>query len=201
MSTLRAVLQKGTPWAVRGGAVLLLLSAYLWLWRPARTWLTQHAARPLLTSVATLSGDATRATRFAVRSGNIPRVLRVVPLPSEEVEERQGASFLAPAGIRFLLPALFLIAAFPRRPYWVWLWLLHVGAGIAALAVLAAGVGGWSGGLVAYRFWNGFALDLFSLLVPLWMWLRARQGHFLPPLERSASSPPAGAKSRDVEGA
>lgn len=174
MSRREAAWRRVRPWLLRAGAALLVLAIYLWAWRPARTALTRHAASPLLVAAAPPG-----ATADAVQL--VGRRVRVTPRAAPAAS---GAplTFVAPAGVRFLLPGLFLAAAFPRRFLWGTLWGMHVAAGAAALLVLA-GVVRWGVGAGLYDFWTATGRDLFSLLAPLWIGLRARQGRFLPPDE------------------
>jgi hypothetical protein len=73
----------------------------------------------------------------------------------------------APAGVRFLLPALILILAAPRRPYWLAFWAGHllVSAFITlswwfALQDVGAGV-------YLADFANTYLVMVYSLVAPL----------------------------------
>lgn len=180
-SVWRRALRRASPWLWGGAAVLLVLAAYVGAWRPARTALARHAAYPLLAAAA-----PPEASGEAVQLAGGGEVVRAAPAREEGAAP---LSFRAPAGVRFLVPGLFLAAAFPRRSYWLVLWGLHVAAGAVALAVLAGAVR-WGAGAGVYHFWTGLGRDVFSLLVPLWMGLRAHWGRFLPPPE-NGDAPPA----------
>lgn len=139
-------------------AALVLLIVYIFLWRPARAWLTQHAAYPALAAVETQ-----RAARFAVAPGANPRVVEV-----RATEGGKSFSFGAPGGIRFLLPGLLLVGLYPRQPYWLYyFWLYHLGLGVLLLALLAIGIGWSDAGFTLHTFLSRYIIDATSLAVAL----------------------------------
>lgn len=138
-------------------AALVLLIVYIFLWRPARAWLTQRVAYPALAAVET-----ERSARFTVVPGANPRVVEV-----RATEGGKSFSFGAPGGIRFLLPGLLLVGLYPRRPYWFYFWLYHLGLGMLLLVLLAVGIG-WSGaGFTLHTFLSRYIIDATSLAVAL----------------------------------
>jgi len=145
-TTLRA-------WIERSLLVGLLLAAYIWVWRPARAWIGTNVLVPAVQSVET-----ERARSFDVA----PQ-----PLGVSVSSETMGTGMRAPGGILFLLPALLLVAAFPRRPYWLYLWGYHLGLGALLLGTLCLGVAWADGAFTVHQFLKGPVRTGTSLAAPI----------------------------------
>lgn len=152
MSTLRAI-------AVRLLLMGLLFVGYWTAWRPARTVVLNQVAVPVLQWSA--------PTEAAVQARGGP--VRIA-LPGDT-----ETSVPAPAGIPFLLPALFLIAAFPKRPYWALFWVGHCMLFGLVVASWSAALMQWPGAAVLAGFLQTYGVDLYSIGVPVALWVRHRQ--------------------------
>ena len=122
----------GRDWALGLGLAAVLFAAHVGPWRAARDALAERVTYPAAEAVA--AGDV---------------VLRLEPR-SVVATDASGRDWRwrTPANVEYLLAAVVLIAAFPRRPYWWWLWGAHLVLGAAALAAFALGVGGVTAGFV-----------------------------------------------------
>jgi hypothetical protein len=80
------------------------------------------------------------------------------------------AGFRATGGFLWLVPALLLLVRFPCRPYWWYLWLLHLAMGALSLAALAVGLAWSDVGFVVNDFWRTYAVLAISFAVPVLMW-------------------------------
>ena len=141
---------------VRAALAALLIGAYVGSWLPMRTVLTTQLAAPALRAVET-----PRAAQFAVRGRGM--MIQVHG-------RKRTAGFRATGGLLWLVPALVLLTRFPRRPYWCYLWLLHLGMGALSLGALAAGLAWSDAGFVVNDFWRTYALPAISFAVPVLMW-------------------------------
>lgn len=153
MSLLRAV-------AVRLLLMGLLFVGYWTAWRPARTVVLNEAAAPVL------QWSAPTDTAVQARGGPVR-----ITLPGG-----MSTSLPAPAGIPFLLPALFLVAAFPKRLYWLFFWAGHCALFFLLVAAWSAALMGWPGALPIADFLKTYGVDLYSLGVPIGLWVRHRHG-------------------------
>lgn len=79
----------------------------------------------------------------------------------------QSVAMRTPGGLLLLLPAVLLVAAFPLRPYWIYLWVYHMLIGGVMLLLLCAGLQGAGWGVEAYRFVSGHLYMGTSLAAPL----------------------------------
>lgn len=152
MSLLRAV-------ALRLLLMGLLFVGYWTAWRPVRSVVLNQAAVPVL--------EWSASTEAAVQARGGPARIRL-PGGSE-------AALPAPAGIPFLLPALFLIAAFPRRAYWLFFWAGHCVLFALVVTAWSAALVGWPGALAVADFLQTYGIDLYSIGVPVALWVRHRQ--------------------------
>lgn len=151
--------RRAIRWGTGGVMMMLLLVVYFGLWRPVRGWTAQHAVRPVLEQVAERSGAA-----YTVRALG-PRHVLIKPTPATRAA--QEATYEAPAGLQFLLPALLLVGLFPGRAYWVYLWLGHLLLNGLGLAMLTAGMIYGSIGFGLYDLLQRYILDAFSLGFPM----------------------------------
>lgn len=130
----------------------LLLVAYLYAWTPARTAWVAYGAGPLLEQVAK---EARERTRVTVRPD--AQTLRV------ERANGQAGGHAAPAGVKFLLPALILVGARPQRPG-LWHFLGgHVLLGALVVSLLAGGAVGGAGAMGVADFVESYVVDAYSL--------------------------------------
>lgn len=136
------------------GLAALLLAVHIGAWRPARNLLVQRLAHPAVVAVETA-----RSSGFEVGVGPSGRELVAVP-----VAGGGGEVFRAPAGMEYLAAALVLIAAFPRRRLWLWLWGAHVALGLVAFAGFVVGVGWAEAGFALNFLVRVYAAPAASLL-------------------------------------
>ncbi len=159
---------RGVPgWAARPTAVLAFLAVYLLVWQPARTWLIRSVALPVAASMAA-------SDRYLLDADRHARSLYVFPV-DDPGGEAIGV-FHAPAGRTFLVAALVLLAMYPRRSYWLWLWGVHLGLGVLSYLALLAGLGGMEAGFALLAFFDRYvtmAVSLFAVLA-LWPGVRRR---------------------------
>jgi len=139
--------------------VALLLGAYVYGWRPYGRPASVHAlAAPLLRSVV----------------AGAPRPWEVRPRPGGHrltLAAGDGApsiGWTAPAGVRFLLPALGVALLAPRRPYWLVLWGGHLLLGGLGLLFLCLGVTTGAFWFLLYDGLTQYLVDAFSLGVAAW---------------------------------
>ena len=131
---------RGPGWGGRALAAVAVLVLYVVVLRPLRPAYAELLAAPLVAAVEAAPGVVVEvdAGRGAVRV-----------LHEEGLE---GASWSAPPGVLFLIPALVLAAVFPRRPYWAVLLGYHLGLGVAQAGLLALGAAGSGLALAAFAF-------------------------------------------------
>lgn len=152
MPMLRAV-------AIRLVLMGLLFIGYWTAWRPARSVVLNQAAVPVLEWSAE-SPNAIRASGGPVN----------ITLPNGN-----ETGLPAPAGIPFLLPALFLIAAFPKRAYWALFWVGHCMVFALMVAAWSAALMEWPGAAALAGFLQTYGVDLYSLGIPVALWVRHRR--------------------------
>ncbi|MCS3827470.1 hypothetical protein GGP85_002940 [Salinibacter ruber] len=140
-------------WLLGPGLAGLLLGLYFTAWgTTVRSAYIAHVARPVLETALPAPDAWTLHT-----AGNG----RVVALRSASGD--RTVSHTAPAGVRFLLPALFLAVVAPRRPYWLVLWAGHCGLALLSLAALALGLWGVAAGFAVHAVASRYLVDAFSL--------------------------------------
>lgn len=140
-------------WLHRTVLAGLLLTAYLYAWTPLRTAWIEHGATPLLNA----------ATGPHVTVSARPKA-HVLALRSAT---GSAASYTAPAGVKFLLPGLFLLVIAPSRPRLGLFFAGHLALGGLALGLLAAGGAGFPGGFPLADFVQSYGVDTFGLAVPV----------------------------------
>jgi hypothetical protein len=109
--------------------------------------------------------------------------------PAEFVRENGGAEWAAPVGVLFLLPAMFLLVAFPTRPYWLYLLAYHVVLGLVSFGVFVVGLGWFEPAFQLYLFARTYVAETVSLVVPL---LLALAAHGTASTEIADTSAPTG---------
>jgi hypothetical protein len=119
-------------------------------------------ANPVLQRVALGSPDA------SVHLNRSAQVLRIQYGP----ERTDRTSVPAPAGVPFLLPALFLCILAPRRPVWLFFLLGHVG--MSGLVVISWAVALQGSGLAIHvaQALGSYGIDAYSLMIPALVWAR-----------------------------
>ena len=131
--------------------VSVVLGLYVYAWSPyGRTAYIQYVAIPTLTETA--SGDWAVEVRADEHH---------LTLASDSSSRSIGVT--APAGLRFLLPALGLVVLAPRKLYWIGLWGGHVALGLWGLGTLMLGLWAVPLGFVLYDASTAYLLDAFSL--------------------------------------
>ena len=95
-------------WTLRLALMTLLVISYFMLWQPVR-----NAWGPILVYPALSEVAKDRAGVNVAVSGRVVNIARVL-----DEKQRQSYSLPPPAGVKFLLPALFIVAIAPGR--WEW---------------------------------------------------------------------------------
>lgn len=139
------------------GMAVLLLIVHMTVWREARNLLARHVAYPLVAAV-----DTDRAAQFDLDAESFDRTITAVR--ADAGAEGEMEVYRVPANMDYLLAALVLIALFPRRLYWLYLWLAHLGVGALALAAFAVGLGWTDAGFAVGVFLRVYILRAVSLL-------------------------------------
>lgn len=147
-------------WIHRAVLVGLVLAAYLYAWTPVRTAWVEHGAAPLLS----MTTDATVTARSQAHT------VRVQPANAP------GITYRAPAGVKFLLPGLFLLLIAPGRSRLGLFFGGHLLLGAFALLVTMAGARGMPGGFGPAEFVQTYGVDAYSLMVPVLVFARRRFG-------------------------
>ncbi len=138
---------------------VLLLVVHMTAWRAARNAFAGYVAYPLVAAI-----DTERSAGFTLDAESFDRTVTAT---------REGAGpdaveiYRSPANMDYLLAALVLIAVFPRRRYWLWLWLVHLALGAVALGAFAVGVGWADAGFAVGTFLRVYLLRAASLLALL----------------------------------
>ena len=144
---------------VRALLVAFLLGGYVYVWRPyGRTAAVHSVAVPFLRSVTEASPGG-----WTVRPR--PGGRRLTLLADSD---NLSFGWTAPAGVRFLLPAVGLALVAPRRLYWLLLWGGHVALGALGIGLLGLGATTGSAWFVLYDALTRYLVDAFSLGVAAW---------------------------------
>lgn len=146
----------------------LLLVGYIGVLRPVRELVAQHVAFPIFASV-----DTERSTQFDVVQPN-RRAEAVFVLPAGADTDDERVVWAAPAGVIFLLPAMFLVAAFPTRPYWLYLLGYHLVLGVGTIVLFALGIGWIPAAFDLHQFARTYVSEGVSLTVPLLLFLAGK---------------------------
>jgi hypothetical protein len=149
-----------SSWLHRIGLAGLLLAAYLWAWTPARTVWTEIGAALLERAAPPETTVAARPAAHTIRLSGA---------------DGPGARYTAPAGVKFLLPALFLLFFAPARPRLWGFFSGHLALGILALGLTAAGLADLPGGFGLAGFVQTYGVDAYSLAVPVFVFARRRR--------------------------
>lgn len=159
-------------WPLGVGLALLLLVAYFGAVRPARVWLAEDVAGPAFYAIET-----ERSERFVLQQpeGRRSVVLAVPRDATPEDVEARTAQWSAPIGSLFVMPALFLIAVFPLRLYWLALLLYHAVLGAVAFVLFYLGLGWFAPAFMLYDFSQTYVAETISLVLPLLLWLAGRR--------------------------
>jgi hypothetical protein len=153
-----------------------LLVGYVTVLRPVREVVAQVVAYPVFSAVET-----ERSAGFeVVQPARRPEAVFVYPAgeaPPPEAPPSEGPDpivWAAPAGVIFLLPAMFLIAAFPTRPYWLYLLGYHLALGLGTIVLFAAAIGWVSWAFEAHQFARTYVSEGVSLTIPLLLFLAGK---------------------------
>jgi hypothetical protein len=139
------------------GMAVLLLIVHVTVWREARNLLARHVAYPLVAAI-----DTDRAAQFDLDGESFDRTITAVR--TDAGPDAAMEVYRVPANMDYLVAALVLIAAFPQRLYWFYLWLAHLAVGTLALAAFVVGVGWADAGFAVGVFLRVYALRAVSLL-------------------------------------
>ena len=177
MRTRLSALIRAHPRVTGGVLAGFLLVAYIGGIRPVREWSASHIAYPAFEAIDTPRSHALQLVQTPER----PEAVFALPREVGDRDEIQTlvrqpdvAQWVAPVGVLFVLPAMFLIAVFPLRPYWVYLLIYHLAVGVLSFGVFALGVGYLDAAFELYRFSRTYLTEAVSLGVPALIWLRAR---------------------------
>lgn len=158
-----------------------LLGTYLYAWSPYGRTAAMRASAAVLHRV-----DAGTSSSWSIRVRPEGHRLTLQP-PSES----RSYGWTAPAGVRFLLPALGVALLAPRRLYWLGLWAGHLALGALGIALLCLGVTAGEWWFVLYDGLVQYFVDAFSLGVATWAVIA--EYNLAPAL--FADEPPAAADS------
>jgi hypothetical protein len=146
-------------WLHRSLLAGLLLATYLFAWTPARTAWTHGTAALFEHVLPAAHAVSARASAHTVRIQH---------------SNDTGITYRAPAGIKFLLPGLFLVLIAPVRPRLFLFLGGHLGLGLLTMILILAAARGCPGGLAVARFLQSYGLDTYSLAVPVLLMVRSR---------------------------
>lgn len=153
--------------ATRTFLVAVFVVVYLVAWRPVRSWVATDVMGPALSQI-----DTPRSERYVVRAQG-----RAVAVQNVGSSDRVGV-MKTPMGNFFVLAGMFLIALYPRHPYWLYVAAYQLGLGALMLGMLAMGVGWADWGFAVFKFLDGEFYQGTSLAVPFLL-LRADGRAFL----------------------
>jgi hypothetical protein len=143
-------------WVHRSVIIGLLAIGYLTVWSPARDALMGAVVHPVLTCLIPPDSEATVGLHEA--SGTVRIDLG---------DESPSGRIPPPAGIRFLLPAAFLILVASSRPYWLLFWSGHVLLTTCVLLWWVFAIRYGPIGAHIASFMSAYIVDAYSLVIPI----------------------------------
>ena len=150
-------------WMLRLTLMALLVVSYFTLWQPVRTGWTQSFVYPVLAEIATTS-DA----HHVVLGGRSVTIVH----KSASGEPTQYV-ISPPAGVKFLLPALFIIAVAPKRPDGLYFFAGHFAFSVLITITFAASI---ADGAILGAVGRGiqvYVVDAYSLAIPIFSYIRS----------------------------
>jgi hypothetical protein len=147
----------------------LLVVVYLTVWSEARRAIMVHAAAPILHAAAADHPHASVSANAG--SGAVAVTVRA---GEDASGETRRATLVAPAGVQFLLPALFLVLIAPGRLDWLYFGAGHLGLSALAVAAGAVMIGAPGYGAPVVAFVQSYLVDAYSLAVPALVYVRHR---------------------------
>jgi hypothetical protein len=149
-----------SSWALRLVVMTLLVVSYFTLWQPARNGWGPRLVYPTLSEIAKNRADVSVSVTG--------RVVRISPVQTGT--KSRSYTLAPPAGVRFLLPALFILAIAPRR--WGWFFAGH----ILLSVVITCAFAGFAEGSPALGYLGrgiqAYVVDAYSLGYPILMYIK-----------------------------
>ncbi|PSQ96724.1 MAG: hypothetical protein BRD55_05465 [Bacteroidetes bacterium SW_9_63_38] len=136
-----------------------MLGAYLYAWTPLRTEWTRGTAALF---------DRAASPELTVTTSPPTHHIRI------RADEARVLKYVAPAGVKFLLPGLFLVLLAPARPRLGLFLTGHLALGALAAGVGIAGLTGLPGGIELAAFVRSYGVDAYGLAVPVLVFVRSR---------------------------
>ena len=133
-------------------SVLGLIGGYVLILRPLRAAFMHYIIEPALAGVPGL----------VITESGQPRAVFVEGALAD-------AALVAPGGMYFLVPAIILVVVFPRRIYWVYLFLLNVACRLLEWTFQLIGVSIWQPAMHFAEFMHVYLIHGVSLGVVLWL--------------------------------
>ena len=171
-------------WTLRAVVLPLVVVAYMTLWQPIRSHWGPDVALPLLQAVT--EGSDTSSVSIRGRSVLVQFTIGADKAAPEALDRSpKNLTLPPPAGIQFLLPALFIVGFLPHRPTCAFFFLGHVGLSGVVLLTCAGGLLGlpltpWIAG-----FTQEYLIDIYSLTVPILLFARHRWESASTPTEKA----------------
>ncbi|MCS3857813.1 hypothetical protein GGP89_001187 [Salinibacter ruber] len=141
--------------AKRAFLVGLFVISYLIFFLPVRSWVASEVMKPILTEVDTQRSEQYSVDSFG-RGISVQRINRA----------GRGAKMETPIGGFFVLAGMFLIAIYPRHPYWLYVAAYQLGLGTLMFGMLVIGVGWAEWGFTVFWFLDGEFYRGTSLALP-----------------------------------
>lgn len=145
-------------------AALIAVSNMVLL-RPAREVLTRDIAFPLFSLIAT-----ERAQTIKIKLH--PQISKAILVTTSRREVRWGA----PVGTLFALAAMFLVAVFPFKKYWLYLLLYHVVLGITGMLLFMVGIAWLDLAFDVYDFSRTYFAETVSIAIPVLLYIAGKRG-------------------------
>lgn len=171
--TLSEQTVKGRPWSwfrahprVTGIVLAVLLGVgYVLLIRPGREAFAEQVALPLFDSIGT---ERAQEMQMEIRPQRPESVF--------VVSAERTIDWSAPVGMLFAFPAMFLIAVFPFKKYWLYLLLYHVLLGVTGIVLFMVGIAWLNVAFDVYLFARTYFAETVSLAVPVLLYLAGKKG-------------------------